>query len=67
MRERKLIIAERANFYSSERIEAVAIKRLGMTLAERENVFFVKRTQVAAPFKVSNDNAQIDYINNSLR
>jgi cell division protein FtsL len=51
--ERKMMIAQRANFYSTQRVENVAIKRLGMRLPERENVFFVKRTVVAGPYRAS--------------
>ncbi len=53
IRKSKMIVAQRASFYSSKKIEEVAIKRLGMTLPERENVFFVKRTPVAGPYKAS--------------
>jgi hypothetical protein len=52
-REKKMVIAKRSNFYSTEKIEKVAFKRLGMTLPERGNVFLVKRTRVAGPFKAS--------------
>ncbi len=53
MRERKMIVAQKASFYSSEKIEEVALKRLGMNLPERENVFFVSKTPVAGPYKAS--------------
>ncbi len=53
MSERKMIIAQRANFFATERIEKVAIKRLGMKLPERKNVYFVKRTVVAGPYRAS--------------
>ena len=53
VQERNMAVAHRASFYSPEKIERVAIKRLGMTLPERENVFFVKRTPVAASFRTS--------------
>jgi hypothetical protein len=53
IRERKMGVAQRASFYSTEKIENAAIKRLGMTLPERENVYFVKRTSAAAPFRAS--------------
>ncbi|GBE03674.1 cell division protein FtsL [bacterium BMS3Abin09] len=54
---RKIVVAQRASYYSSEKIENVAIKRLGMSLPERENVFFVKRTAAAVAYKVSNNNS----------
>jgi cell division protein FtsL len=53
VRERKLVVAKRANFYSTERIEKVALNRLGMTMPMRENVFYVKRTPAAGPYKAS--------------
>jgi hypothetical protein len=53
IREREMGSAQRASFYSHEKIEKAAIKRLGMSLPERENVFFVKRTPAAAPFRAS--------------
>lgn len=52
-REGKLILAEKAGFYSAERIEEVAIKRLGMSLPKREKVVFVKKTTGAIPYRVS--------------
>ncbi len=52
-REKKTVLAHRASTYAFEKIENVAMKRLGMTLPERENVYFVKRVNVAAPFKAS--------------
>lgn len=53
-RERKMVVAQRASVYSAEKVENVAIKRLGMSLPERENVYFVKRTAEAGAFKASN-------------
>jgi cell division protein FtsL len=52
-RERKMAVAQRASFYSTEKIEKVAMNRLGMTLPVRENVFYVKRTRAAGPYKAS--------------
>ena len=54
VRERKIVMAHRASSFSLEKIEGVAMERLGMTLPERENVYFVKRTMVAAPYRTSN-------------
>lgn len=51
--ERKMIVAQRANYYATQRVEDVAIKRLGMTLPDRENVFFVSETAVAGPYRAS--------------
>jgi cell division protein FtsL len=53
VRERKMAVAQRANSYSTEKIEKVAMNRLGMTLPVRENVYYVTRTQVAGPVKAS--------------
>jgi cell division protein FtsL len=53
VRERKMAVAQRANFYSTEKIEKVALDRLGMTLPMRENVYYVKRTMAAGPYKAS--------------
>ena len=55
--ERKMVVAQRASYYSAEKVEDVAIKRLGMSLPERENVYFVKRTTAAAAFKASSKNS----------
>ncbi|UCH82196.1 MAG: hypothetical protein JSW20_06065 [Nitrospiraceae bacterium] len=51
--ERKMMVATRASTYSTEKIERVATKRLGMTMPERHNVYFVKRSSAAAPYKAS--------------
>jgi hypothetical protein len=52
-RERKMVVAQRANYFSSEKIEKVAHRNLGMTFSERVNVFYVNRTQMAGPLKAS--------------
>ncbi len=51
--ERKMMVARRASNYSTEKIEKVATKRLGMTMPERYNVYYVKRSSIAAPYKAS--------------
>ncbi len=53
VRERKMVVARSASLYSTQRIEDTAVKRLGMTMPERENVFFVKRTSRAGPYRAS--------------
>ncbi|MBI5409016.1 MAG: cell division protein FtsL [Nitrospirae bacterium] len=53
IRERKMVVAQRASFYSTEKIEKAAVTSLGMTLPVRGNVFYVKRTQAAVPVKAS--------------
>ena len=52
-RERKMLVAQRASYYSTEKIEKVALKNLGMTLPVRENVYYVKRAPVAGLYKAS--------------
>ena len=53
MRERKMVVAQRANFYSSGKIEDVALKRLGMTMPVRQNVYYVNRRVAAGPYRAS--------------
>lgn len=53
IRERKLVTAQRAKIYSARNIEEIAIKQLGMRLPERRNIFFVRRTTGASPYRVS--------------
>lgn len=53
MRERKLLSAEMASLYSSKKIEESAIKNLGMSLPQREKVFFVRRIPAAGPHDIS--------------
>ncbi|MBI5674280.1 MAG: hypothetical protein HZC48_00430 [Nitrospirae bacterium] len=53
IRKSKALSAQRAGFYSSKMIEDVAMQKLGMTLPERQNVFFVKRETGASPYKAS--------------
>jgi cell division protein FtsL len=55
-RDKKMMVAQRASFYSSERIEKVATKRLGMSQAEREKIFFIKRARAAGPYRTSINN-----------
>ncbi len=47
--ERKMAVAQRASFFSMGNVEGVAIKHLGMSPAERVNMFVVKRTPAAGP------------------
>lgn len=51
--ERKMVVAQRASFFSMGNVEKVAIKRLGMDQAERENIFFVTKAVVAGPHRAS--------------
>lgn len=49
----EMVVAQRANNYSVEKIEKVALKRLGMTMPERENVFYVRRSADARLLRAS--------------
>jgi len=51
--ERKMIVAKRSSYYSTEKIEKVATKRLGMIMQERHNVYYVKRRSPASSYKAS--------------
>jgi hypothetical protein len=51
--ERKLFTVQRAGFFSTGHVEEVALKRLGMSRADRENIFFVRRSPVAGLYKAS--------------
>ncbi|UCH44888.1 MAG: hypothetical protein JSV11_11400, partial [Nitrospiraceae bacterium] len=53
LRERKIVVARRSNFYSSEKIEKVAMKRLGMALPERGNIYYVNATPGASTYRTS--------------
>lgn len=49
----KLISAEMAKIFSVGMVDKVALEQLGMSLPNRENIFFVKRATGAAPYKAS--------------
>lgn len=53
LNERKTVVAQRASFISTGNVESVATKQLGMSHAERENIFFVTRTAAAGPHRAS--------------
>ena len=53
VRERKMAVAQRANTYSAERIEKVALNSLGMVLPARDKVFYVQKTSEAVLYKAS--------------
>ena len=53
VREKKMVTAQRASFYSTEKIEGIAVNRLGMIAPVRQNVYYVKRTQAAGLYKAS--------------
>jgi len=52
-RQKRLLLAERANLYSAGKVEEVAMKQLGMSLPKREMYFLVEKAQDAAPYKAS--------------
>lgn len=47
--EREMAVVQRANFFSMGNVEKVAVKRLGMSDPERDNIFFVTHTSAAGP------------------
>ncbi len=51
--EREMIVASRASFFSMGNVEKVALKRLAMSYAGREKIYFVTRTAVAGPHRAS--------------
>lgn len=53
VRDSRMVVAQRSSFYSIKKIEGIAVKQLGMTLPERENVFFVERKRAAGPYRAS--------------
>lgn len=53
IREGKSISAEKACLYSAREVEGVAIKQFAMSLPKRENIFFVKKINEAAPYKAA--------------
>ena len=53
LRERKIVVARRANFYSTEKIEKVAMKRLGMALPERGNIYYVNASPGVSTYRTS--------------
>jgi len=52
-REKRLLLAERAESYSAGKIEEIAMKQLGMSPPKREKFFFVEYSLDAAPHKAS--------------
>jgi hypothetical protein len=53
IREQRLVTAKRANFYSAKNIEETAVKVLGMSSPDRNNIYYVERTTGASLYKVS--------------
>ena len=49
----KLISAEMAKICSVGSVDKVALEKLGMSLPNRERIYFVKRATGAAPYKAS--------------
>ncbi|MBC8414647.1 MAG: cell division protein FtsL [Nitrospira sp.] len=52
-RESQFVMAERSKFYSTEKIEKVAMMRLGMSMPQREKVYFVKNNNTATAYRAS--------------
>ena len=55
VRTSKLLVAQRASFYSSSKVEYAATGKLDMQLPEREDVFYLKKVSGASVYKVSMD------------
>jgi len=53
LREERYLMAKRASLYAAKRIEDVAMKRLGMDVPDRENIFYVKRAKGAGAYMAS--------------
>ena len=53
LNERKMVVSQRSHFFSMGNVEKVAIKKLGMSYADRDNIFFVRRTSAAGPLRAS--------------
>ncbi len=51
--ERKHVSAQRANVYSTAKIEKVALRQLKMIMPDRDRVYYVDKTSSARPYKAS--------------
>ena len=51
--EREIVTAQRANFSAMGNVENVAIGKLGMSYADRDKIYFVKRTVTAGVHRAS--------------
>ena len=55
VRTNKLLVAQRASFYSASKVEDAATGKLGMQFPERGDVFYLKKVSGASVYKVSLD------------
>jgi cell division protein FtsL len=55
VRTSKLLVAQRASYYSASNVEDAATGKLGMQFPERGDVFYLKRGSGASVYKVSLD------------
>jgi len=55
VRTSKMLVAQRASFYSAGKVEDAATGKLGMQFPEREDVFYLKKVSGASAYKVSLD------------
>lgn len=53
LNERKMVVAQRSKFLSMGNVETVALTKLGMGNAERDNIFFVRRATAAVSHRAS--------------
>lgn len=53
LNERKMVVAQRSRFLSMGNVETVAIRKLGMSNAERDKIFFVRRATAAVSHRAS--------------
>jgi cell division protein FtsL len=53
VKERRMAMARRANYFSSSRIEQAAARRLGMRMPDRADVYYVTRVNPAGLFRAS--------------
>lgn len=58
VRQSKLLVAQRASLYSSRKVEDIAIAKLGMQFAKREDVIFVRKEPDVGIFRASLDAGQ---------
>jgi cell division protein FtsL len=55
VRTSKLLVAQRASYYSASKVEYAATGKLGMQFPEREDVYYLKKASGASVYKVSLD------------
>ena len=55
VRTSKLLVAQRASYYSASKVEDAATGKLGMQFTERKDVYYLKKVSGASAYKVSLD------------